>query len=101
MNDLRLISADSHVNEPGDLWVERIDTQFRDRAPRVVENPPGLKPGAYLTLEGIPPIHLAQTGCRPALRRAAPRGSDPWFGHRGRVGARLPGSRPRATAKRN
>ncbi len=60
MNDLRLISADSHVNEPGDLWVERIDTQFRDRAPRVIENPPGLKPGAYLTLEGIPPIHLAQ-----------------------------------------
>jgi len=60
MNELKLISADSHVNEPGDLWVERIDNQFRDRAPRVVENPPGLKPGAYLTLEGIPPIHLAQ-----------------------------------------
>ena len=33
MNELKLISADSHVNEPGDLWVERIDTQFRDRAP--------------------------------------------------------------------
>src|SRR5438445_13747228 len=60
MNDLRLISADSHVNEPGDLWVERIDTQFRGRAPRVIENPPGLKPGAYLTLEAIPPIPLAQ-----------------------------------------
>ncbi len=60
MNELKLISADSHVNEPGDLWVERIDKQFQDRAPRVVENPPGLKPGAYLALEGIPPIHLAQ-----------------------------------------
>jgi len=33
MNELELISADSLVNEAGDLWVERIDTQFRDRAP--------------------------------------------------------------------
>jgi predicted TIM-barrel fold metal-dependent hydrolase len=55
-----LISADSHVNEPGQLWVERIDRAFRDRAPRVVDNPPGLKPGAYMVVEGIPPIHLAQ-----------------------------------------
>ena len=55
-----LISADSHVNEPGDLWVERIDKAFRDRVPRVVENPPGLKPGAYFMLDGIPPVHLAQ-----------------------------------------
>ena len=60
MSEPKLISADSHVNEPGDLWVERIDKQFRDRAPRVVENPPGQKPGAYFVLEGIPPIHLAQ-----------------------------------------
>jgi predicted TIM-barrel fold metal-dependent hydrolase len=56
----KLISADSHVTEPGNLWVERLDKQFRDRAPRVVENPPGQKPGAYFVLEGIPPIHLAQ-----------------------------------------
>ena len=55
-----LISADSHVNEPGQLWVERIDRAFRERAPRVVENPPGQRPGAYMVLEGIPPIHLAQ-----------------------------------------
>ena len=32
MNEPKLISADSHVNEPGDLWVERFDKQFRDRA---------------------------------------------------------------------
>ena len=53
MAEHELISADSHVNEPGDLWIERVDKQFRDRAPRVVENPPGQKPGAYLILEGI------------------------------------------------
>src|SRR3989475_9960497 len=60
MAELKLISADSHVNEPGDLWVERIDKQFRERAPRVVENLPGQRPGAYLMLEGVTPIHLAQ-----------------------------------------
>ena len=60
MTELKLISADSHVNEPGDLWVERIDKDFRDRAPRVVDNPPGQRPGSYLILEGIPPIHMAQ-----------------------------------------
>jgi len=60
MTEPRLISADSHVNEPGDLWVSRIDKSFRDRAPRVVENPPGQKPGAYLLLEGSAPVHLAQ-----------------------------------------
>ncbi len=31
MSEPKLISADSHVNEPGDLWVERIDKAFRDR----------------------------------------------------------------------
>ena len=56
----KLISADSHVTEPGDLWVERIDKRFREQAPRVVENPPGQKSGAYFQLEGLPLIHLAQ-----------------------------------------
>ena len=60
MGEVKLISADSHVNEPGDLWVERIDKPFRERAPRVVENPPGQRPGAYLLLEGVAPVHLAQ-----------------------------------------
>ena len=60
MAEPKLISADSHVNEPGDLWVERIDKQFRERAPRVVENLPGQRPGAYLVLEGVTPVHLAQ-----------------------------------------
>ena len=60
MDERKLVSADSHVNEPGDLWVERIDKVFRDRAPRVVDNLPGRQPGSYLVLEDIPPIHLTQ-----------------------------------------
>ena len=35
MPDYKLFSADSHVSEPPDLWVERIDRRFRDRAPHI------------------------------------------------------------------
>ena len=34
-----VISADSHVVEPHDLWQERIEPEFRDRAPRLVSEP--------------------------------------------------------------
>jgi hypothetical protein len=56
----KLVSADSHVNEPAELWVERIDRKFRDRAPRIVDNIPGRPPGSYLVLEDIPPVHVSQ-----------------------------------------
>jgi predicted TIM-barrel fold metal-dependent hydrolase len=58
MAELQLISSDSHVSEPPDLWVERIDTKYRDRAPRVVLNPEGQE-GAYFVYEGYPPHNLA------------------------------------------
>ena len=32
----RIISSDSHVYEPADLWTSRIDPRFKDRAPRIV-----------------------------------------------------------------
>jgi predicted TIM-barrel fold metal-dependent hydrolase len=31
-----ILSSDSHVFEPPDLWTRRIDARFRDRAPRMV-----------------------------------------------------------------
>ena len=39
MPDYKLISADSHVFEPREMWVDYIDAEFRDRAPRIVTNP--------------------------------------------------------------
>ena len=30
--DYRVISADSHVIEPPDLWQDRVEARFRDRA---------------------------------------------------------------------
>ena len=35
MTDNVILSSDSHVFEPPDLWTERIDKAFRDRAPRI------------------------------------------------------------------
>jgi predicted TIM-barrel fold metal-dependent hydrolase len=35
MADELIISSDSHVFEPPDLWTRRIDAAFRDRAPRL------------------------------------------------------------------
>ena len=60
MTGQKPISADSHVNEPANLWLERIDQKFRDRAPRIADNLPGRPPGSYLVLEDIPPVHLSQ-----------------------------------------
>jgi predicted TIM-barrel fold metal-dependent hydrolase len=34
--DDKFISADGHVMEPANLWVERMERRFRERAPRVV-----------------------------------------------------------------
>jgi predicted TIM-barrel fold metal-dependent hydrolase len=31
----KLVSADSHIVEPPDLWLSRMDRRFRDRAPRI------------------------------------------------------------------
>jgi predicted TIM-barrel fold metal-dependent hydrolase len=36
MSTYMLISSDSHIIEPPDLWEERIDHEFRERAPRLV-----------------------------------------------------------------
>jgi hypothetical protein len=36
MTDGKLISSDSHIVEPPDVWAERLDVKYRDRAPRVV-----------------------------------------------------------------
>jgi hypothetical protein len=41
MTDRTIISADSHIVEPPDLWTHRIDPRFRDVAPRVASTDDG------------------------------------------------------------
>ena len=35
MSNYRIISSDNHVFEPPDLWQSRIESKFKDRAPRI------------------------------------------------------------------
>ena len=48
--DELLISADSHVTEPGDLWTKQLPAAVRDRAPNFKD--------AYASRGGRPPLRL-------------------------------------------
>ncbi len=41
MSSYRIISSDNHVFEPPDLWINRVDATYRDRAPRLVHEQTG------------------------------------------------------------
>jgi uncharacterized protein len=93
MEKIRVISADSHMTEPGDLWVERLDKKYRDNAPRVVKKEtdgsavtgapyvfvgPGFHP---LTVAGVFAAGRSGEELREHMRRgyeaARPSGWDP------------------------
>ena len=59
MPDFKLISADSHVNEPPAAWA-RVQTEYGERAPKVVKDPPGVPKGIWLLIDGLPPVGLSQ-----------------------------------------
>jgi predicted TIM-barrel fold metal-dependent hydrolase len=64
MNEVPIISADSHVFEPVDLWEKRLDRKFRERGPRFVPEYQG-KRGTWFVCEGINPrsiTSIAATG---------------------------------------
>src|SRR5262245_27553135 len=56
--DLPLVSADSHVVEPGDVWTSRLGARYGERAPRVVPGYQG-RPGATFVCEDVPPFGIA------------------------------------------
>lgn len=41
MERITVISADSHVVEPADLWESRLDRKHRSRAPKIVRSEKG------------------------------------------------------------
>jgi len=54
----KILSADSHVIEPADLWTSRIDKRFIDRAPRVIKHA-GSREGDFFVAEGLRPFPVA------------------------------------------
>src|SRR5207245_8241935 len=56
----RIISADSHVNEPPDLWSTRVPAAMRDRAPRIER----FEQGDAWVIEGVAdPITFGMNAC--------------------------------------
>jgi predicted TIM-barrel fold metal-dependent hydrolase len=51
-----IVSADSHVMEPGDLWQERLDRKYRDNSPRVAQ---GDKGALQFQAPGVRPFPVA------------------------------------------
>ena len=58
MPDFKLISADSHVNEPPAAW-ERVQKEYGERAPKVIRDPAGKPKGIWLIIDGLPPVGLS------------------------------------------
>ena len=49
MTDQNIISSDSHVFEPADLWQVRIESRWRERAPKVIR----FEDGDWVVCDGI------------------------------------------------
>jgi predicted TIM-barrel fold metal-dependent hydrolase len=79
----KLVSADSHIAEPPDLWTRRIDRRFADRAPRIVSQ----DDSDYFIVDGKKPMAPGDRGVGLGLlatkrKYAEPEGYD--FGFKGR-----------------
>lgn len=57
MPAVNVISADSHMMEPADLWEQRLDKKYRDQAPKVIQHP--RKPIHIFVAPDIQPFPVA------------------------------------------
>ncbi len=67
-----IVDADTHINEPPDLWLKRMPKKFLDRAPRLIERPSGAKAWNFETRQltvtplvnavGTSPVHWTLFG---------------------------------------
>jgi len=57
MTTQNVISADSHMMEPADLWLERVDNRFKERAPRVIKGEGAA--GYVFVAPDLPPFPVA------------------------------------------
>ena len=69
-----IVSADSHVNEPADLWATRIDAQYRERLPRVITDANGVQ---WRVSEGHRPDRLRLSSLEGEDLVRSKAGADP------------------------
>ena len=74
MPDYQLVSADSHVVEPMEMWQEYIDPAFRERAPRVITK----DDADYIEFEGLPDVPRPVSSRPPARIRRNDRRAVDW-----------------------
>lgn len=60
-----VLSADSHVVEPRDLWLKRMDNKWRDKAPRIEALD---ESGDYIVIDGMRPRPLAFQGAMADMK---------------------------------
>ena len=85
LNNQRILDADTHVNEPADLWEKHMPAKYGDRIPRVVDTPFGqawqiegrsLPITNLINVTGISPVHwqpIAPEGYRGMRPGGRPR----------------------------
>ena len=56
--DSGYVSADGHVVEPAELWTDRMDARFRDRAPRVEAR----DDADWYVIDGVTPFPVGLEG---------------------------------------
>ena len=76
MAEVKIFSADSHVSEPGDLWVQRIDKELQFRAPRMEQRERNGRLQDFFIYEGFPP-HPVAIGLGAASRTAGSEDGNP------------------------
>ncbi len=60
--EYRIIDADSHINEPGDVWQSRVPQALRDRAPKMVTLPDGRVGWSFDNGKRVKRVGTAQSG---------------------------------------
>jgi len=79
MPEQRILSADSHVVEPAEVWTGRIERRFAARGPRIIKEFNGRK-GDFFVAEGLTPFPVAAfavAGIDPREYRDKMRGGYP------------------------
>ncbi len=68
MTQQKFVDVDTHMIEPRDLWTLQMDKKYRDRAPRIITNPKGLR-GDHVIVEGIAPFSAVAGSFLGQLRK--------------------------------
>ena len=68
-----IVSADSHINEPHDLWYDRLPAGLRDRAPRRIQRTPD---GPWEIVLNGSPLGSAELDAKEAARMEAEREAE-------------------------